>query len=309
MKQSSSNNIRKPHLLKVPSPLGSSFIIKGDEIAWNNPWHFHPEIELLYCIKGKGTNYIGQYIESIEEGELLLFGKNLPHTRQRSKAYYEQNAAEQPETIVLQFNEEFLGEMFFKLRECVHIETLLRKAERGLKFYGTTRDSVCDILKSMQGKQGITAILQIVSILDILATSDEYSMLNSIHYLSDVNNIDSRKINKVYHYTQTYFKQPISLSDVAAVINLTEAAFCRYFKARTRKNYFQYLSEVRIAHACAMLTEQDIDVAEVCFSSGFNNLSNFHKQFKKIMKDTPKEYREKGRYRIPQAIHRLIDKG
>ena len=110
---------QKPHLLKIIPPFENSFVIKGDEIAWNNPWHYHPEIELLYCIKGKGTNFIGNTIRTIEEGELLLLGKNLPHTRQRDKEYYQVNSAEKPESIVIQFRDDFLGENFFDFANSV----------------------------------------------------------------------------------------------------------------------------------------------------------------------------------------------
>ena len=71
----------------------------------------------------------------------------------------------------------------------------------------------------------------------------------------------------------------------------TLAGFCRYFKTRTRKSYFQYLTEVRVAYACELLREGQLDVTRVCFASGFNNLSHFHKQFRKIVMLTPSEYR------------------
>ena len=74
MKRTFRDRPQRPHLLKITPPVENSIVIKGDDIAWNNPWHFHPEIELLFCQKGKGTNYVGNYVAPIEEGELLLFG-------------------------------------------------------------------------------------------------------------------------------------------------------------------------------------------------------------------------------------------
>ena len=117
--------------------------------------------------------------------------------------------------------------------------------------------------------------------------------------MSDAHEKSSQKINKVYHYTIDHFREPISLAQVAALTNHSPAAFCRYFKTRTRKSYFQYLTEVRIAYACQLLMEGNLDVAEVCFASGFNNLSNFHKQFKKIVKFTPSEYQKKSKKKVP----------
>src|SRR5574339_752135 len=164
---------QKPHLLKIIPPFENSIVVKGDEIAWNNPWHYHPEIELLYCIKGKGTNFIGNSIRTIEEGELLLLGKNLPHTRQREREYYQQNSYEKPESIVIQFREDFLGEKFFDLKEFNHIRDLLSRALRGLKFYGETTTTALSKLKLIKQCNGTQAIIELLSLLDFLSNSED----------------------------------------------------------------------------------------------------------------------------------------
>lgn len=293
---------QKPHLLKIIPTLGNSIIIKGDEIVWNNPWHFHPEIELLYCIKARGTNFIGNYINPIEEGEILLFGKNLPHTRQRDKEFYRQYPDESIQTIVVQFRECFLGEYFFQVKEFSHIKQFLDNAQQGIKLTGNLRDKISERLVHLTQLKETPAILELLAILDTLASSDEYVFLNPVSYLKEVNDKDSRKINTIYSYTAQHFKDAVSLPVVADLINLTPSAFCRYFKTRTRKSYFDYLSEVRISYACELLMENNLDISEICFSSGFNSLSNFHKLFKRIVKLTPSEYREKGTKKVSGGL-------
>jgi AraC-like DNA-binding protein len=290
---------QKPHLLKIITPLQKSIVVKDDAIAWNNPWHFHPEIELLYCIKGKGTNFIGNCIRSIEEGELLLLGKNLPHTRQRDKEYYLENKTDTPSSVVVQFRENFLGDQFLRVQEFQPIEDLLNRSLRGLKFTGNILNEVTPKLLALKNKSGSSAILDLIAILDQLASTQEFIFLNSVNYRSSVNEKSAQLINGVYRYTVDNFRNPISLNDVASLTHHSSAAFCRYFKARTRKSYFQYLTEIRIAHACELLMEGNLDVSQVCFASGFNNLSHFHKQFKKHVLLTPSEYRESGRLKIP----------
>ena len=298
MKATSSH---KPQLLKIIPPFEKSIVIKGDAIAWNNPWHYHPEVELLCCIRGKGTNFIGNSIRSIEEGELLLIGRNVPHTRQRDKVYYQDPDSPEPESIVIQFREDFLGEDFLEVREFSHIADLFKRALRGLQFSGSTRDSVTARLQSLQGKSETAAILCLLEILDEMARSHEYISLNPEKYVSDAHEQSSQKINKVYHYTIANFRNPIALADVAALTNHSIAGFCRYFKSRTRKSYFQYLTEVRIAYACELLRDCHLDVTRVSFASGFNNLSHFHKQFKKIVQLTPSEYRQKSSAKVPKT--------
>lgn len=288
---------RKPILLRDPFSLDSSLIIKEDDIAWNNPWHFHPEVEVFYCMEAKGLNFIGNYVNSIENGEVLLIGKNLPHSRQSDKEYLDKNGP--VKCVELKFKEEFLGDNFFTLKEFTHIDALLKRAQRGIKFSRSTSELIHPLITGMHAVTGIPSLMNVLSILDTLARSDDFIYLNTAGFISEPNNQDSQKINKVFFFTERHFKEPIALSEVAALINITEAAFCRYFKVRTGKSYFQYLTEFRIAHACRMLLEEDKDIAQICFSSGFNNPSNFHKQFKKIVNQTPKEYRENGKKRIP----------
>jgi AraC-like DNA-binding protein len=204
-----------------------------------------------------------------------------------------------PETIVIQFRDDFLGDKFFSVKEFVHVQGLMARSSRGLKFFGETRSLVAARLEAAKSLGGAPAILALLEMLDILASSEEFVYLNSAHYVVSAHEKSSQKINKVYHYTIDNFREPISLAEVAALTDHSPAAFCRYFKTRTRKSYFQYLTEVRIAYACERLMEGALDVTRVCYASGFNNLSNFHKQFKKVMNTTPSEYRTRSRKKVP----------
>ena len=285
--------MKKPHLLKIIPPVGASFVLKGDAIAWDNPWHYHPELELIYCIKGKGTNFVGNAIHSIEEGEVLLFGSNLPHTRQRDRLFYELNHQESPESIVIQFKVDFLGEYFFRIQEFAHIGELFSNALRGIKFHGAILKRIAEKLIAMKQMDRTNRILELLSLLDMLSTSKEFEFINSIDYLSEAHEKYAQKINRVYEYTIQHFRKPIELNEIAKLTNLSTSAFCRYFRARTRKSYFQYLTEVRIGYACRLLSEYEYTIGQVAYESGFNNLSHFNKQFKKIMHIPPRAYHYK----------------
>jgi AraC-like DNA-binding protein len=284
--------MKKPLLLKILPPIDASFVLKGDNIAWNNPWHYHPELELIFCISGKGTNFVGNAIKSIEEGEILLFGSNLPHTRQRDKAYYEANSDKSPESIILQFREDFLGERFFQIPEFLPIKDMMQRALRGLKFYGNTIRVVSEKLYAMKNLDPAQSILALLGILDILSKSEEYEYLNSPEYVNTTQEKYGQRLNVVYEYTITNFRKPVELAQVAQLTNLSISAFCRYFKKITRKSYFEYLTEVRIGFACKLLSEGNLDIGQIALESGFNNLSNFNKLFKKTVNLTPKQYQK-----------------
>lgn len=284
--------MKKPHLLKITTPIDFPFVLKGDEIIWNNPWHYHPELELIFCIKGKGTNFVGNAIRSIEEGEILLLGSNLPHTRQRDKAFYETHQDQIPESIIIQFKEDFLGKDFFSIAAFSHIKELMNRALRGIKFYGSILHTATEKLYSLQKLNPTQSVLCLLALLDDLAKTDEYEYLNSPQYVSSAHEKYAQRINLVYEYTITHFRKPIELSDVAPLTHLSTSAFCRYFKKITRKSYFQYLTEVRVGYACRLLSDKQMDIGQIAYESGFNNLSNFNKLFKKIMNTTPRDYQK-----------------
>ena len=289
---------QQPHLLKIIPPFEHSIVVKGDNIPGNNPWHFHPEIELIHCIKGKGTTFIGNSIRALEEGEVLLIGRNVPHTRQRDPDYYSTHPDEEPESIVVQFREDFLGERFFDVREFLSVKDMLARALRGVKFLGETRRHISDRLLLIRGLQGAARIIELLSLLDLMARSQEFNYLNTINYISDAHEKSSQKINEVYLYTIGHFREPISLSTVASLTGHSTVSFCRYFKTRTRKSYVQYLTEMRVAFACQQLMDGSVDVGQVCFSSGFNNLSHFHKQFRRLVGMTPGEYMKRSTKKV-----------
>jgi AraC-like DNA-binding protein len=95
----------------------------------------------------------------------------------------------------------------------------------------------------------------------------------------------------VYEYTFKNFRKKISLDEVAEVLHMTPTSFSRYFRTKYNKTFSRFVSEIRIKHACEMLTETEESVSEVCYACGFNTLSNFNRQFKEITLKKPIQYR------------------
>jgi AraC-like DNA-binding protein len=281
----------KPSFLKISPPATESILIKTDRTL-STPWHFHPQLELLYCIKGVGTSFIGQAIRQIEEGEILFFGENLPHTRLANTSYYDQNPKEMPEAIVIQFMADFLGPHFFQINEFRAIGGLMARAARGLKFYGATASMIGSRLIDIRARRGQQAILELLQILESLAHSDEYLFLNPAQTNLSHPTKDMDKIHLIYEYTISHFQDSISLHQVAALSHQSPSAFCRYFKSVTRKSYTEYLNEIRIGFACEYLNNESATVQQIAYESGFRNLAHFHKQFKRYTGLSPARYKK-----------------
>ena len=81
------------------------------------------------------------------------------------------------------------------------------------------------------------------------------------------------------------------LKDAAEIINMSVTAFSRFFKKSTGKTFISYVNAIRIGWACKLLIESDMNVAQISYEVGFNNLSNFNRRFYERHHFNPREYR------------------
>lgn len=282
----------KPHLLKVSLEPESSFNIRQNKgPAFYNQWHFHPEVELIYIHNGRGTRLIGNNINRFESNELLLIGSNLAHMW-RCDPEYLKSPDLIPEVTVIYFNRDFLGDKFFNLPELKGINVLLEKAKQGILINGETRNKVKDLISKLAVSKGVERIITLILILEKIVSTKEKEFINLMYHPVKFEEFEANRLNNIFQHTLTNFQKEISLSEIASVANLSAKSFCRYFKLKTKKTFYNFLLEVRIAHACNLLSKKDICIHDVCYESGFNNLSNFNRYFKKIMNKTPLEYKK-----------------
>ncbi|MBC7410027.1 MAG: helix-turn-helix transcriptional regulator, partial [Arcicella sp.] len=135
-------------------------------------------------------------------------------------------------------------------------------------------------------------LLGLLDLLNTIATSKDIETIDNQPDRYSLSAIDLDRINKIYAYVIEHYTQDIHLEAVAYLTNMTETAFCRYFKKITKKTFLDLVTEFRIKHACNLLNSTDKQVAEVCFESGFGNISHFNKQFKAVTGYTPLNYRK-----------------
>lgn len=274
----------KPHIQKLPLSEHSSFVAdKFITPYFETPWHYHDEYELVLIILGKGKQFIGNHVSDYEEGSLTFLGPNLPHFFRKDEA----NAS--GGSLVIHFKEEFLGKQFSMIPEMQKIKLSFEKSRMGLQIFGKTREIIIDKMNQMLRLQGIERLICLLSVLSVIADSNEYELLSSPEIIGQ-NCKDSDRLNKVFNYVMTHFKEEIQLEEVAEIANMSYSGFCRYFKNRTKKNFSLFVNEIRIGYACKRLMETEISISNVCFESGFNNMTNFNEQFKKIVKCTPYQF-------------------
>ena len=191
---------------------------------------------------------------------------------------------------MIHFLEDFLGDKFLEIPESQGIKVLLERSKRGLNFGAKTMKKVAPKIKNLQNLVGINRLMELMSILTILSESEDMQELTTNPmYLQ--NEVDSDRINGVFAYVMQHYQQEIQLADIAKRANMSESAFSRYFKKRTRRTFSNFITEVRLEHACKLLLEDKMSISAIAMESGFNNLSNFNRQFKIVKNTTPLAYR------------------
>ncbi|WP_316838547.1 AraC family transcriptional regulator [Pedobacter gandavensis] len=253
-------------------------------------FHFHELCELVWIEKSYGKRIVGDHIGNFEDNDLVLMGPDLPHIWQSDQNFLAEKTNKVKSTVVY-FPSDFLLGLSDDQNTINQIQELIRKAGRGLRFYGKTNQEVTKILTKLPQKKGVNKIIAFLQAIEILSLSNEYEYLASVTFKNPYDEKDTNRINKVYQYLMENFQRDINLKEVADLCNLTTNSFCRFFKDRAQKSLTQFVNEIRIGHACKLLQNAELSISEVCYASGYNNLTNYNKFFKQITGMTPSEYR------------------
>ena len=288
---------------RLPQEFDKSFIVfKEKGKFFPCPWHYHPEYELVLVTKSTGVRMVGDSVGYFSEGDLVFMGPVLPHLWINDPEYINGQAGTLAEAIVIHFVDNFLGENFFEIPEMKPLKNFLMLSKHGMVIKGNARERINSIMKQMLQMNGIQRIAALFTIFDILCSSSDYELLASPGYLKHSQSNCTNRFSKVTAYIMRNFDQDITLRDIASVANMAVTTFCNFFKEQYRVTFVEYLNIVRVGHACKFLSERDESVVEIAYKCGFNNLANFNRQFKKIKKMTPSEYRRTLNVNVPQPV-------
>jgi len=281
----------KPKLLDRSTNLNQSFGLHHHVYPhFLKVWHYHPELELVFIKKSIGTRFLGDSIKKFQEGDLVLIGENLPHMWQNDPAYFEEDSGLSAEALVIHFNKNFAGADFFKVPELAPIKELLEVAKRGILFKGNIKNEIASKIEHMLVANDFDRFVQLLQLLRDLANESSFEILSSPGFVDTFKREENRRLDKIYEFIINNFREEITLEKVADLAGMNISSFCRYFKKTTNKTFSHYLNELRIGFACRLLMEHKYNISETCYACGFNNISNFNRQFKNIAKMSPSEY-------------------
>ena len=284
----------KPFYQKLIPASEQSFIFNEEELpCFVVPWHYHPEIEVLMVLKSTGVCYVGNSIKTFSAGDVYMIGENLPHWWKSDNEYLQKDSNLNIKAQVIQFRKEIFESQYMTLPEMDPIRQLVKRSQLGIRFYGESCIQIGLMIRQIFSSEGVGRVARLLLLLEVMANATEYEYVASVGFGKNFYTNDFHRFNKVHEYLINHFTEPIRLEDVAAKAHLTPIAFCRYFKKRTGKTFSTFLNELRVEHAKSLLAENKNKISNIANESGFNNLSNFNEQFKKVTGFTPRDYRER----------------
>jgi AraC-like DNA-binding protein len=274
------------------------------EAIFDYPLHNHPEYELHLVLNCAGKRIVGDSIEDYDGVDLVLVGPHVYHRwDDRDYDHFRHHA---PETIFVQFAKDLFDHQLLSKKVFYPIRQMLVQSKRGIAFYGETLLSATEKMKALVNRQDFDAMIDFLRLLNELAGSSERRYLTSPAFHAKPAFEPSKRINAVYEYLLKHFREQIQLPEIAAKFNMSDSAFSHFFKKCASKSFTQYLVEMRLGYACRLLVETEDSISEIAYQSGFPNLSNFNRLFRKNKEITPMAYRKKYYYELGKIDERFL---
>ncbi|HEX6847044.1 MAG TPA: AraC family transcriptional regulator [Chitinophagaceae bacterium] len=275
---------------RIPKNSAEAFRVQVDDLPHlYNHLHQHPEIQLTLIKESNGTLVAGDFVGPFHPGDVFVIGGNQPHVFRNDEKFFKKRL--KATAITIFFDETTFGEDFWVLEEMKSLQQFIKNSSGGFSITGRKKKLLAEKIVSIVNAKGIDRLIIFLEILKMLAGRKEMHSLSKQVIQRNIKSYDGNRLNKVIEFTFKEFQRTITLKEVANLANLTPEAFCKYFKTRTRKTYINFLNEIRVNHACRLLTE-DKSISDVCYDCGFMNLSNFNRIFKKIKLVSPGQWRK-----------------
>ena len=266
------------------------YIADRRKTAFTYPIHCHAEYELNFAEHASGVRrVVGDSSEIIGDYDLVLItGKDLEHVWEQHEC-----SSRDIREITIQFSSDLFLKNFISKNQFDSIRWMLERAKCGLSFPIQAIMRVYNWLDKLASEeQGFYAVVHFLCILYELSLYDNAKVLASSSFAKIETFSESRRVQKVQKFIADHYQEEIRLSTLADMVGMTSVSFSRFFRLRTGKTLSDYILDIRLGFASRMLVDSTRTIAEICYDSGFNNLSNFNRMFKRQKGCPPKEFRE-----------------
>lgn len=271
---------------KIPKPKDEALVYQEDrEKVFYDQLHQHAEIQISYIEKGAGTLIVGDSINEYKTNDILVIGSYVPHVF-RSDTHTTNKSVMR----TLFFNRGSFGKDFFDLPDLAASNLFFQQSIYGMKVVSHKENSIA-LFKQLRQQNKMERIASLLMII-IQITKSPTQPLSSFVYNKAFSDDEGKRMNKVFDHVMENYNEHITLQDISEKAHMSKNAFCKYFKKRTNKTFFQFLIEIRIENASKRIIGQpELPISLVSELCGFSNLANFNRKFKELKGCTPTQYR------------------
>jgi len=261
-------------------------------------WHFHKEYELHLLVASSGKVFVGDYIGNFNPGSLFLTGPNLPHNWISQVAEDEVVAKRD---MLVNFTDELFEHAHPVFSELRGLAALLERAHFGIEFRcPRTIERATELMHRIADSSPIGRLGYFLILMETLANCEQYQLLSDTRTAAPADEHSIDRTNRAVDYIFAHYARELTLEEVAEHLGMKPTYFSRVFKQATGRCFVEFVNRLRISKSCELLVDGDKPVTEVCFESGFNNISNFNRRFQQLKGMTPSHYRR-------LAVQRLTD--
>lgn len=263
--------------------------------GFERPHHFHNFIEITIVEEGKGYHYVNEEVMTVQKGELFLLPIGVSHV------FRPLSSSSKDKLIVcnIAFDVQILKQLVNTAIN--HEENSFAKWCSQLVDHNAVEylhlidkhDTCLSIIRSMflefQEKQSGYSIILHAKLRELLINLFrlEYRFIPNSN-----SKISSFAINEAISYMHQNLHEPITLSDMANLMNISESHFIRIFKKYTNQTFIEFLQNIRIEKSCHLLLHTDFSIKEISNMVGYTNVDYFRELFVKKLGSSPKEFRK-----------------
>jgi AraC-like DNA-binding protein len=265
-------------------------IINSEKVGFDYPIHYHSAYELTLILNSSGNRIVGDSVEKYSFSDLVLIGPEIYHRWDDDDIAPEKR--NNAHVITIQFSKDLFEQTLFLKESFSSIQNLLKDSQRGLKFVGETFRIVAEKMKNLTRVKKFESVMEFLKILHTLSISKDKKYLASDGFVSIKEDAKGDRVTKMYTYILIHFNDSnLRITELAQESNMSTSAFGHFFKKSTNKSFTQFVVDMRLGYASKLLLSSNDSISEVAYKSGFNNIANFNRLFKKNKFITPKQYR------------------
>lgn len=268
-------------------------MVRWHEHSYPHPlarWHTHPEVEIHLIRSGTGLTFVGDHVGRFTAGHLVLVGSHVPHNWISD---IHPGEIVEGRDVVLQVHPDRLRQLAQIAPEALEAVRLLESASRGVEYRGQTASAAATELEGIGTSTGVERLSHVFAVLTLLARAprQERRVLASRAALPGTDPRVQRRVDAALLYITEHLDTDIRLTDVAELVEMTPSAFSRFFTRAAGRGFADMVRRLRVIQACRLLADTTLPVAQICYTVGYGNLSNFNRQFRTETGTTPREYR------------------